>query len=346
MLLVRQDDGTPEERFFDWVYQPMRDDSGVVDGNVIVVFEVTELASARREAESANRAKDEFMAILGHELRNPLAPILTAVNLMRLRGDATLERERSVIERQAQHLVRLVDDMLDVSRTTTGKVELKRERLEIGEAVAKGLEMASPMLEQRQHRLTVNVPLSGLVVDGDPGRLAQVFSNLLTNAAKYTEAGGAVTVSATREDAPVEDADASPRADSRAKRASAVRPRVLIVDDNVDAADLLAEFLDLMGFTTRTAYDGPAALEIAAEFKPEVALLDIGLPAMDGYELAQLLRGQPGLSQVRLVAITGYRQEGDRRAAEDSGFNAHLVKPVDMERLRSLMQQMTSPETS
>ena len=425
LLLVRQDDGKTEERFFDWVYQPMRDGGGAVDGIVVVVFEVTELASARREAESANRAKDEFMAILGHELRNPLAPILTAVNLMRLRGAATLERERSVIERQAQHLVRLVDDLLDVSRITTGKVELKKERVELGEVIAKGLEMASPMLEQRKHRLTVDVPSRGLVVDGDPGRLAQVFSNLLTNAAKYTEPGGAVTVCAAREDArivvrvrdsgigispemlprifelfaqerqaldrahgglglglsivkslvtmhgghveatseghghgsefvivlPAVDAAAGDTAAisparSRPDKVPAIRPRVLIVDDNADAADLLAEFLDLLGYTTRTAHDGPSALEIAAKFKPEVALLDIGLPAMDGYELARLLRRRPDLSRVGLVAISGYGQESDRRATEDSGFDAHLVKPVDMERLRSLMQQMTSSETS
>jgi signal transduction histidine kinase/PleD family two-component response regulator len=423
LLLVRQDAGTTEERFFDWVYQPMRDDNGVVDGIVVVVFEVTELASARREAELANRAKDEFMAILGHELRNPLAPILTAVNLMRLRGDSTLEKERSVIERQAQHLVRLVDDLLDVSRITTGKVELKKERVEVGEVIAKALEMASPMLEQRQHRVTVNVPSRGLAVDGDPARLAQVFSNLLTNAAKYMEPGGAVTVGATRKDARIvisvrdtgigissemlpqvfelfaqerqaldrahgglglglsivknlvtmhgghiqatseghgrgsEFAVVLPAADAaaegppvigparqRAEKTSAIRPRVLVVDDNVDAADLLAEFLDLMGYSTRIAHDGPSALEIAAEFKPEVALLDIGLPAMDGYELARLLRGRPDLSRVGLIAVTGYGQEADRRAAESSGFNAHLVKPVDVDRLRSIMRQMTSPE--
>ena len=421
LLLVRQDDGTREERFFDWVYQPMRDDHGAVDGVVVVVFEVTELASARREAEAANRAKDEFMAILGHELRNPLAPILTAVNLMRLRGDTALDRERSVIERQAQHLVRLVDDLLDVSRITTGKVELKKEPVELAEVIAKALEMASPLLEQRTHRLTVNVPARGLVVDGDPGRLAQVFSNLLTNAAKYTEPGGTVTVAAAREDARIAirvrdtgigisgemlprifdlfaqerqaldrahgglglglsivkslvtlhggQVQASSEGHGRGSefvvllpaphtaannttatagpglapaKVPSVQPRILVVDDNVDAAELLADYLALMGYATRIAHDGPSALMLAAEFKPEVALLDIGLPAMDGYELAGLLRGLPDLSRVCLVAVTGYGQETDRRAAEQSGFNAHLVKPVDLERLRSLMQDMTS----
>jgi signal transduction histidine kinase/DNA-binding response OmpR family regulator len=424
LLLERQHEGIVDERFFDWVYQPMRADNGSVDGIIVVVFEVTELASARREAESANRAKDEFMAILGHELRNPLAPILTAVTLMRLREDTAFQKERSVIERQALHLVRLVDDLLDVSRITTGKVELKKERVEVAAVIAKALEMASPMLEQRKHRLTVSVPSSGLVVDGDQARLAQVFSNLLTNAAKYTESRGVVSVTAAREDIgivisvrdtgigisaemlprvfelfeqdrqaldrahgglglglsivkslvlmhggqvhassegrgqgsefvvvlPAADTAENPTAIApsawRPEIVSALRPRILVVDDNVDAAELLAESLELMGYVTRIAHDGPSAMNVATTFKPEVALLDIGLPAMDGYELARSLRRRPELSQVGLVAVTGYGQDVDRRTAEDSGFNAHLVKPVDMEALRSLLRQMTSQQAS
>ncbi|HUS27681.1 MAG TPA: ATP-binding protein [Kofleriaceae bacterium] len=418
IVLVRQTDGVAERRFFDTVYQPLRDEAGAVDGIVVVVFEVTELARARRLAESANRAKDEFMAILGHELRNPLAPILTAVHLMQLRGDTSLEKERSVIERQANHLVRLVDDLLDVSRITTGKVELKKQPIEVGEVIAKALEMASSMLEQRKQQLTLDVPSRGLVVNGDPTRLAQVFSNLLTNAAKYTEPGGVITVTAARQDARIvirirdtgigisaemlprvfelftQERQALDRANgglglglsivknlvamhgglveassagrgcgsefvvtlpavnqvsaavtnasstNRDAEAQSIRMRVLVVDDNVDAAELLAESLEMMGYTTRTAHDGPSALVVADDFKPEIAVLDIGLPAMDGYELARLLRGQPALAGLRLVAVTGYGQETDRRAAQESGFNAHLVKPVDMDRLRTVLRQV------
>ncbi len=419
LILVRQDDGVAEQRFFDWVYQPLRDEAGAVDGIVVVVFEVTELATARRMAESASRAKDEFMAILGHELRNPLAPILTAVNLMRLRGETSFEKERAVIERQAKHLVRLVDDLLDVSRITTGKVDLKRQPIEVGEIMAKALEMASSMFERRNHQLTLDVPSRGLVVAGDPGRLAQVFSNLLTNAAKYTEPGGVVSVTAARKDARIvirirdtgigisanmlprvfelfaQERQALDRADGglglglsivknlvsmhggavqassdghgrgsefvvtlpaidvlgteveeegptsgNGEEASSTRTRVLVVDDNVDAAELLAEMLEVMGYAPRTAHDGPSALVAAEAFKPEIAVLDIGLPAMDGYELARLLRKRPDLSGVHLIALTGYGQESDRQAASESGFNAHLVKPVDLDRLRDVLRQM------
>jgi signal transduction histidine kinase len=416
LVMVRQDNGIAEERFFDWVYQPMRDENGEMDGVVVVVFEVTELASARREAEAANRAKDEFMAILGHELRNPLAPILTAINVMRLKGDRSLEKERSVIERQAQHLVRLVDDLLDLSRITSGKVELIKERVELTQVIAKAVEMASPLIEQRRHRLTVELAPQGLLVDADQTRLAQVFSNLLTNAAKYTEPEGAITVTASRSgerllicvrdtgmgiseqmlprvfepftqehqaldrahgglglglsiarnlvlmhggkvwassegkgrgseffvelsavEAHAADDAALPAATPEPKVAHA---RVLVVDDNADAADMLAESLQLKGYDTRIAYDGPSALQLAKEFKPELALLDIGLPAMDGYELARLLRREPGLAEIALVAVTGYGQPSDRHAALEFGFDAHLVKPVTLEKLLRVVQQL------
>ncbi|RKH28374.1 ATP-binding protein, partial [Corallococcus sicarius] len=194
------DPGQPaQERFFDLVYQPMSDARGQVEAIVVVSFDVTELSTARREAESANRAKDEFLAMLGHELRNPLAPILTALQLMRLRGDTTAERERTLIERQVTHLVRMVDDLLDVSRVTRGKVTLKRERTSLTDVVAKAIEQTSPLLEQRQHTLEVDLPDHGTALDGDPTRLAQVFANLLTNAARYTEPGGFIAVTGARE---------------------------------------------------------------------------------------------------------------------------------------------------
>ena len=204
----------------------MRDTTGEIDGIAVVAFDVTELVRARREAEEASRTKDEFLAMLGHELRNPLAPILTALQLMRVRAGSALEAERTVIERQMRHLVRLVDDLLDVSRIARGKIELRRERLVLADAVAKAIEMASPLLEERSHALAVDVPRD-LVVDGDPERLAQVVANLLTNAAKYTEAGGRVAISrrggptATSSSASATAASAStPRCCRRSSRCS------------------------------------------------------------------------------------------------------------------------------
>lgn len=372
--------------------------------------------SARALAESATRAKDEFLAILGHELRNPLAPILTAPQLMRLRGDESSLREREVIERQVSHVVRLVDDLLDVSRITRGKIALAKETLELADVVAKAIEMVSPLLEQKQHRLSVSVPSRGLAVVGDPLRLAQVMSNLLTNAARYTEANGEIAVSGTVEGgravirvrdsgvgidpqmigavfepfvqehqslersqgglglgltivrslvelhggsveaksegkgrgsefavrlplsaAPVA---ATPQRPSAAPRQLSEDRRVLVVDDNVDAADMLAASLSFVGYRAETAYDGPAALLRAVQLNPDVVILDIGLPVMDGYEVAQRLLATPGLGQVRLVALTGYGQETDREKSKAAGFHEHLVKPIELEQVLALVDRL------
>jgi PAS domain S-box-containing protein len=371
---------------------------------------------ARGEAESASRAKDEFLALLGHELRNPLAPIVTALQLMQLRGAHVVERERAVIERQTQHLVRLVDDLLDVSRITRGKVELKRERTELAPVVTRAIEMASPLIEQRRHDLEVQVPPRGLALDADPARLAQVIANLLTNAAKYTESGGRITITAARIGAEIELAvrdtgigiapDVLPRvfdmfvqerqaldraqgglglgltivrslvdlhggtvsvhsdgqgqgsefsirlpaavplvaagAAARAAPADAAPGglRILIVDDNADAAELLAGLLEAMGHATKIAHDGPAALLAAGPFAPELALLDIGLPVMDGYELAQRLRQQLADPGLRIVAVTGYGLDSDRERTRAAGFDAHLVKPVSYDRLRRIIAEL------
>ncbi len=413
VLLNRGAGGEPEEAFFDFVYQPLRDDAGRVQSIIVVVFEVTELARARRAAEAANRAKDEFLAMLGHELRNPLAPITTALHLMRLRGGDELQRERQIIERQLNHLTRLVDDLLDVSRITGGKIDLKRQPVELSEIVARAIELASPLLEQRRHHLHLAVPSSGVSVDGDAVRLAQVTANLLTNAAKYTEPGGDIWVSAelageravlrvrdsgigiAAEMLPrvfdffvqdhqdldrsqgglglglsivrslvrmhggevsaasggkgrgstfiVELPAAVPRSGGRdadlppAAAAPAPRRRVLVVDDNADAAELLGELLSASGYTTEIAHDGPSAIQAVGTFDPDVVLLDIGLPAMDGYEVARRLRELPSRRPLRLVAVTGYGGEGDRQRGAAAGFDAHLVKPVQWEALESLL---------
>ncbi len=417
-VTLRDAGGAPHIRFFDVALQPLVDGNGAVEGVAVVAYDVTGLASARRAAEAANRAKDEFLAMLGHELRNPLAPILTALQLLRLRGIDTGERERTIIERQVRHLAGLVDDLLDVSRITRGKIRLNKQPIEMSEVVAKAIEIASPLLEQYRHDLQTDVPRRGLEVMGDAVRLAQVVSNLLTNAAKYTPPGGAIAVSARREgdevalsvrdtgigiepemlprvfDLFTQDRQAidraqgglglglaivrsfvalhggsvsalsagrghgtefvirlpkleaavlpAPRAGPRAEGAATGSGcRVLIVDDNEDAALMLAEALAADGHDTRTAFDGPTALDLAKTFRPEVALLDIGLPVMDGFELARLLNGTPGESRIRLVAVTGYGQEHDRLRSESAGFDAHLVKPVDIDRLSRLVRELT-----
>ncbi|WP_437715636.1 ATP-binding protein [Sorangium sp. So ce448] len=433
--------GVREELYWSFNLHPMREPDGVVARILVVSLDVTEYVQARkmleaaarereellrraedarRDAERANRAKDEFLAMLGHELRNPLAPIVTALHLMRLRAGGHAERERLVIERQIKHLTALVDDLLDVSRITRGKVELKKQRIELAEVVAKAVELASPLLEQRRHHLTVTVPSSGLAVDGDVTRLAQVISNLLTNAAKYTESGGEIAVRAERAEGEVVlsvrdngigiapemlasvferfvqerqaldrsqgglglglaivhsliamhggrvsahsegrgrgseftlrlpaaanacspgAAPARPPAGTQGTPAPAGRCRILLVDDNLDAVELLAESLGALGYTTRVASDGPSALRIAEKFAPDVALLDIGLPVMDGYELARRLREQPAGERVRLIAITGYGQQGDFRRSEGAGFETHLVKPIQIDRLTSLLEE-------
>ena len=371
------------------------------------------LEEARLAAEAGNRTKDEFLAMLGHELRNPLAPITTALQLMRLRGAGILERERGVIERQVNHLVLLVNDLLDIARITSGKVTLTRERLELAEVIAKALEMSGPLIDQRQHRVSTEVP-RGLIVDGDPHRLGQIFANILTNAAKYTPPGGRIEVRGAREgnDTVVHVTDTGvgiaaqllPRVfdrfvqghqeidrergglglglaivrhlvtmhggqvsvfsrgagqgttftvrlraagpDGMAEETPVVHPaprstgkRVLVVDDNEDAADLLAYALQNIGYQTRTAYDGPSALRIVDSFRPDIALLDIGLPVMNGYELAQKLRARVELRPLRLVALTGYGQDRDRDRAKEAGFDAHVVKPVDLTQLAALMDE-------
>jgi signal transduction histidine kinase len=370
--------------------------------------------AARLEAEAASRAKDEFLAMLGHELRNPLAPIATAVQL--LRGDCKAGRELEVIERQVKHLTRLVDDLLDVSRITRGKIQLKRSRVEAARIVENAVEMASPLLEQRRHRLTINVPRDGLPLLADDARLAQVVANLVTNAAKYTEPGGSITLSAASEDGLVvirvrdDGRGIAPEMLSRvfelfvqgqrspdraegglglglalvrslvelhggsvearsegvgrgsefivrlppaAARSEAVpaepapraaaegnpAKRVLVVDDNQDAAELLGEVLRTAGHEVQIAHDGPEALGLLRRFLPQVAVLDIGLPVMDGYELARRLRAAPRLARLRCIAVTGYGQETDRARSRDAGFELHLVKPVDLSTLLQALEQ-------
>ncbi|WP_052517759.1 hybrid sensor histidine kinase/response regulator [Archangium violaceum] len=375
-----------------------------------------------QEARQADRRKDEFLAMLGHELRNPLSPMVTALQLMRLKDGASFERERTIIERQVEHLTRLVDDLLDVSRITRGKVQLKRGRIDLTAVLLKAAEMAGPLLEQRAHFLEMPPPAGPLVVDGDPARLAQVLANLLNNAAKYTDPGGRITVTAEGEGeqavvrvrdngagiapnilprifdmfvqegrsidrsqgglglglaivrslvelhggtvsvhseglgrgsefvvrlplaAPRHDGtegeDRSPPSEVPSVQEDPGSLRLLLVDDNRDSVELLTEFLGSKGYVTRMALDGPGGLEAASAFRPHIALLDVGLPVMDGYELASRLRQEPSLKGIKLVAITGYGQDSDRHRAHAAGFDLHLVKPIQPGQLLRILREL------
>jgi signal transduction histidine kinase/ActR/RegA family two-component response regulator len=421
LIPLRRADGTLENRYFTVNWDVLRDGDKPIEGLISVGYDVTAqvlaretVERARQAAESASRAKDEFMAMLGHELRNPLAPISTALQLIHLRGDDPFEREHRIIERQVQHVTRLVEDLLDVSRITRGEVVLSRQVVELATVVAKAIEIAAPMLEKSRHHFACDVPIEGLAVDVDPIRITQVISNLLANAAKYSPPGSRVALSARRDgdevvlkvadDGQGIDAELLPhifdpfvqakqsrdRAQgglglglavvrnlvtlhggtvaaesagaakgstfvvrlplSAAKPDGAVaaanvtapagrhRARLLVVDDNLDAAELLAELLGALGYETRTAADAPSALALAREFEPDVALLDIGLPVMDGYELADRLRASK--QQIALVALTGYGQDSDRLRSTQAGFAAHLVKPVDVQQLTQVLGRL------
>jgi signal transduction histidine kinase len=373
------------------------------------------------ELREADRRKDEFLAMLAHELRNPLAPIRNALEILRLRGRdrrAAAREAWDMVERQTEQLSRLVDDLLDVSRITRGKITLQRAPVEVAEVVRRAVETSRPLIEARRHTLQVQLPPRPLWVEGDLTRLAQVVLNLLNNAAKYTDEGGQLSVAVeapaegngwpaevvirvrdtgmgirpemlprvfdlfTQADRTLDRAQGGlgigltlvrrlvqmhggrveahsegpgkgsefmvrlplyrgplPEPDDSGDGAAVAAPprRILVVDDNRDSAQSLATLLRLTGNDVLAANDPRAALEAAARFRPEVAILDIGLPGMDGYELARRLRSLPGLEHLRLAALTGYGSEEDRRRSRDAGFDDHLVKPVEMETLQAFL---------
>jgi signal transduction histidine kinase len=378
----------------------------------------------RRKVEEAlteaGRRKDEFLAMLGHELRNPLAPMLHAAQLLRAKGTdgPAGGRALEVLQSQVQHVTRLVDDLLDVSRIDRGKIRLRRELCDISELFSRAVEIARPLVESRRHELTVTLPRDPVRVDADPVRLVQVLANLLTNAAKYTPGGGGIWLTAECVGAEVVirvrdngvgipaamlprvfdpfrqldqtvgraqgglgigltlarslvelhggrvaafsegpgqgstfvvrlPAEAVPdRVADGGRAAEAGRPaprRILVVDDNAAAGDMLAAVLEMMGHEVRVARDGLSALATAETYRPDVVLLDIGMPGMDGYELARRLRGRPGWKSVRLVAVTGYGQEEDRRRSQEAGCDYHFVKPVEPEAIQELLAQL-APE--
>jgi signal transduction histidine kinase/ActR/RegA family two-component response regulator len=380
-----------------------------------------ESRDALRQAEVANRAKDEFLAMLGHELRNPLAPIVTSLEVMARREAPADGRERRIIERQVAHLSRMVDDLLDVSRIASGKIELRREPVDLRDVITRALELTEPALQGRRRAPEVRSADTPVWVSGDPIRLTQVVCNLLTNAAKFSSPdqtiaidvrrvgdqaqvsvedegvgiraellpyvfdrfvqgeqalqrvsgglglglaiaknlvelhGGTITAESAGagrgacftltlpvvESAAVAPAAATPQRDPPARPA-----RILIVDDNDDAAQSLALVLRLEGHEVCTARDGEEAIRLLDEFVPEAAVLDIGLPKMDGYELAAALRADPRTRAIALVALTGYGRGPDRRRALDAGFDEHLVKPVELDALLSTLHRLLSGATA
>jgi signal transduction histidine kinase/ActR/RegA family two-component response regulator len=377
---------------------------------------LAERARVEEQLREADRRKDDFLAMLAHELRNPLAPMLTAVQLMERKQQAGLgtEREREVVERQVHHMRRLVDDLLDVSRVTRGKIQLRTHPMDLVASVGRAVEAARPFADSRGHTLRVELPGGPVWTEADPVRLVQVFTNLLHNAAKYSEPGGHITLTLAREggEAVVRVADTGmgipaealphlfepfmqvartldraqgglglgltlvkqlvemhggrveaasegvgrgsvftvclpllpgervpvvPVEEPAEREVSTGGRRVLVVDDNVDAAELLGEVLEMDGHRVTVVHDGVAALERMGAEAPEVVFLDIGLPGMDGYEVARRIRERSDGTGPRLVAVTGYGQASDRQRSREAGFDAHLVKPVELERVRELV---------
>ena len=398
---------------------PIRDARARIVGVVLVFRDITERRSSERVTEDADRRKDEFLAMLAHELRNPLAPIRNAAHTLALlgTGDDRVRWVAGVVERQVGLMTRLVDDLLDVSRITSGKITLQRETVSVAAVLAQAVEAARPPAEGRGQALEVDVAADVGWVDGDPARLAQAVGNLLDNAIKYTEDGGRVWLRARAEadevvivvedsgvgidpallpqvfdlfiqadrslerkqgglglgltlvrrlvemhGGRVEAASAGPGFGSAftirlprlaAEVADSAEPetvpvpvtappagpgrRILVVDDHQDSTDSLALFLRLRGHEVRTAHDGPSALDEIEHYRPDVVFLDLGLPGMSGYDVARRVRMMDDLGPLRLVALTGYGTDGDRRKTREAGFDVHLAKPVDPRALDELL---------
>ena len=377
-----------------------------------------ELRQLAADLSEANRRKTEFLAMLAHELRNPLAPIRNALEVIRARGsDRTeLQSVSDMMDRQVGQLVRLVDDLLDVSRITRGTIELRREQVDLSKVVQHAVEVARPSCESGGVELSTTLPPEPIYLDGDPARLTQVVGNLLSNSCKFTNKGGRIdlTVEADPENAIIRVKDTGigiarsqlpyvfemfvqvdtslerstsglgiglslvknlvelhggsvealsdgpgngsefvvrlprlplPVSDEPAAKPDGIQRarsprRMLVVDDNVDSAESLAMLMKIVGHNVHTAHDGLEAISAAAEFKPEVVLLDIGLPKLNGYEVARRIRELPDGQEVTLIALTGWGQEEDRRRSREAGFNAHLVKPVDHVKLIDLVDSL------
>ena len=400
---------------------PLFDRSGSVRGALGGFVDITEHRRVEQALQEADRRKDEFLAMLAHELRNPLAPIRNAVEILRFGGptEPRLESARQMIDRQVTHMARLIDDLLDVSRLTRGKIVLRKERLELADVVAQAIETVRPLIDEKGHVLEVSLPAESVAVEGDAARLMQVLANLLANAAKFTTPGGPIRLSVARSDGEavirVKDEGAGIAAELlprvfdlfvqesmsldrrqgglgigltlvrtlvelhggrvaaqsrgtgqgsefivhlpalgdarrdalplRAEEPSAVsrrQLRILVVEDNRDAAESLMTLLQLNGHEVRVSHDGLEALAVVDGFSPDAAFLDLGLPGLDGYEVARRLRATPVGRSLLLVALSGYGQEEDKRRAAEAGFDHHLTKPIDF----TVVERLLAVETS
>ena len=391
---------------------------------VAVIEDVTKRRHAEDDLREADRRKDEFLATLAHELRNPLAPIRNSLHIFRMAGvqEPSVQRVTGMMERQVEHMVRMVDDLLEVSRISRGKIELRRERVELAAVLRTAVDTSLPLIEAAGHRLSVDVPAEPIVLDADPVRLAQVFANLLNNSAKYTPRGGSISVSVTLEQGTAvvcvkDDGEGIPaamldrvfnmfaqvNAGSRAhgglgigltlartlvhlhggsidaasegegrgceftvrlplageavaaarppdrtapEQASAPLRRVLVVDDNHDAADSLGMLLQFLGADVKVVHGGREALDALRDFRPAVVLLDLGMPGMNGLEVARHVRDDPELAGITLVALTGWGQREDRRRTREAGFDYHLVKPADVGTLQSILMLQQLPDSA
>lgn len=392
-------------KFLDAVFTPIEDEVEGVIGLTLIIRDITEQRRAAEALRDADRRKDEFLAVLAHELRNPLAPVRNALQLMKMAevGEAQREWSREVAERQVCHMARLLDDLLDVSRISRGSLKLQKEIVPLRQVIDAAIETARSLIDEKGQELSIELPAKPITLKADAVRLTQIFGNLLSNAAKYTQAQGEIRLAARLEEGfvlvsvkdngiginkemlarifemftqlPIESAESgigvglaitrglvelhgghiearsdgpgrgsefivwlpacpgtrrtndSTEQDSRQKAAPA--RSILVVDDNRDSADSLAMILQLSGHTVQTAYGGRAALNAVQEQLPDVVLLDIGMPQMDGYEVARRLRAMPQGQEAFLIALTGWGQEEDRRRTAKAGFDEHVTKPVD-----------------
>ena len=405
--------GTFGRRIYDYLLVPVIGADGEVEAVAGTTRDVTERKAMEQELREQDRKKDDFIALLAHELRNPLAPIRNGLTVLRLAGSDSeaVEETRAIMERQLTHMVRLIDDLLDVSRINRNKMELRLSRVTLADAVNTALETARPLIDAEGHVLTVSIPDRPIYIEADLTRLAQVFGNLLSNSAKYTRHGGRIWLSAERrgdevavsvrddgigipeaslanifdmfsqvdrsverstgglgiglalvkglvemhggtvaaESAgeglgstftvtlPVAANPASPSAPAMANNQPGLRRRILVVDDSRDGADTLARMLRLMGHDVRTANDGHAGVEAAGEFRPDVVLMDIGMPLLNGLDATRRIRNQDWGRAMTIVALTGWGQEGDKERSREAGCDGHLVKPVGLDDLEKLL---------